>query len=219
MVLSVVQLPLLACGEGEAMVVTPPPTRDSAVSPCFHLCLAFPHRHFPPQSPPSHPLDPSLHSQQQPSPWDCSTNPKLQVPSTVPSWGPVSQSGVCMAAARTVWFSFHLGYHRSAVSLSALNASPLTEMPRCGDRTSASVPLPAKGRSNPTDTPVFPPSSFILLSIVWFYILFSASQVRMSALSWCCACTSVLKVYSWCFHGERCTPCPPTSLPSSPPSL
>ena len=102
MVLSVVQLPMLACGEGEAMVVTPPPTRDSAVWPCFHLCLAFPHRHFPPQSPPSHLLDPSLHSQQQPSPWDCSTIPKLQVPATVPSWGPVSLSGVCMAAARTV---------------------------------------------------------------------------------------------------------------------
>ena len=43
-----------------------------AVSPCFHGCLAFLHRHFPPQSPPSHPLDPSLHSQQQPSPWDSS---------------------------------------------------------------------------------------------------------------------------------------------------
>ena len=32
-----------------------------------------------------------------------------------------------MAAARTVWFSFHLGCHRSAVSLSALNVSPLTQ--------------------------------------------------------------------------------------------
>ena len=42
---------------------------DSAVSPCFHGCLAFLHRHFPPQSPPSHGLDPFLHSQQQP--WDC----------------------------------------------------------------------------------------------------------------------------------------------------
>ena len=36
-------------------------------------------------------------------------------------------SGVCMAAARTGWFSFHLGCHRSAVSLSALNVSPLTQ--------------------------------------------------------------------------------------------
>ena len=46
------------CGEREAMVMAPPPMRDSAVSPCFHGCLAFLHRHFPPQSPPSHPLDP-----------------------------------------------------------------------------------------------------------------------------------------------------------------
>ena len=38
------------------------PKRDSAVSPSFHGCLAFLHRHFPPQSPPSHPLDKSLHS-------------------------------------------------------------------------------------------------------------------------------------------------------------
>ena len=54
------------------------PTCDSAVSPCFHRCPAFLHRHFPPQSPPSYPLSPSLRSQQQPSPWDCSTIPKLQ---------------------------------------------------------------------------------------------------------------------------------------------
>ena len=35
--------------------------------------------------------------------------------------------GVHMAVARTVWFSFHLGCQRSAVSLSALNVSPLTQ--------------------------------------------------------------------------------------------
>ena len=61
------------------MVMAPPPTCDSAVSPCFHGCLAFLHRHFPPQSPPSHPLDLSLCSQQQSSPWDCSTIPKLHL--------------------------------------------------------------------------------------------------------------------------------------------
>ena len=47
---------MLACGEREALVMAPPPMHDSAVSPCFHGCLAFLHRHFPPQSPPSHPL-------------------------------------------------------------------------------------------------------------------------------------------------------------------
>ena len=57
------------------MVMAPPATRDSAVLPCFHGCLAFLHRHFPPQSPPSPPLRSFLHIQQQPSPWDCSTIP------------------------------------------------------------------------------------------------------------------------------------------------
>ena len=58
---------------------------------------------------------------------DCSTIPKPQLPATSLSRGPVSLSRVCMAAARTVWFSFHLGCHWSAVSLSALNVSSLTQ--------------------------------------------------------------------------------------------
>ena len=80
------------CGGIEAMVMAPPPVHDSAVSPCFHGCPAFLHRRFPPQSPPSHP---TLRSQQQPSSWDCSTIPKLQLPAT-------AASRVCMAVARTV---------------------------------------------------------------------------------------------------------------------
>ena len=96
------QVLMLVCGERQAMVMAPPHTPDSAVSPCFHDCLAFLHRHFPSQSPPSSPLDPSLHSQQQLSPWDCSTIPELQLPSAKPSRRPVSLFGVCMAAAITV---------------------------------------------------------------------------------------------------------------------
>ena len=46
---------------------------------------------------------------------------------TAPSRGSTALSGVCMAMASTVWFSFHLGFHRSVVSLSALNVSPLTQ--------------------------------------------------------------------------------------------
>ena len=108
------------CGEREAMVMAPPPTRDSAVSPCFHGCLAFLYRHFPPQSSLSHPLNLSL--------WDGSTISKLQLPVSAPYRGPAFLSEVCMAAARTVCLSFHLGCHRSAVSLSALNISPLTQI-------------------------------------------------------------------------------------------
>ena len=97
-----IQLPMLACGETEAMVTAPPPTRDSAVSSCFHGCPAFLHRRFPPQFPPSHPRNLSLRSQQQPLPWDCSRIPKLQLPAAVASRGFASLFGVCMAAARTV---------------------------------------------------------------------------------------------------------------------
>ena len=38
------QLPMLG---REAMMMAPPLTRDSAVSPCFHGCPAFLHRHSP----------------------------------------------------------------------------------------------------------------------------------------------------------------------------
>ena len=61
------------------------------------------------------------------------------------------------------------------------------------DRTTASVPPPTKGRPHPTKTLVFPPSSFILPSFAWFYILSSTSQVLLFALSWYSACTSVSK--------------------------
>ena len=44
------------------MVMAAPATCDSAALPCFRGCLPFLHWHFPPQSPPSHPLDPSLQS-------------------------------------------------------------------------------------------------------------------------------------------------------------
>ena len=77
----------------------------------------------------------------------------------------------------------------------------LRQLPQCGDRTPASVPPPTEGRSSPTNTPVFPPSSFILLSFAWFYIFFSTGQVLLSALSWCSACTSVSEgvflMYPW----------------------
>ena len=99
---------------GEAMVMAPSSMHDSAVSPCFHGCLAFLYWHFPPQSPLPHPLNPSLRSQQQPSPWNCPQIPKLQLPDAVLR-GLSFLLRVCLAATRTVLFSFHLGCHRSAV--------------------------------------------------------------------------------------------------------
>ena len=89
---SLLQLPILACGEREAMVMAPAPMRGSVVLPCFHGCPTFLHQHFPPLSPPSHLLHLSLLSQQLPSPWDCSLIPKLQLPAAAPSRGSTSLS-------------------------------------------------------------------------------------------------------------------------------
>ena len=47
------------------------------------------------------------------------TIPKLQLPATAPLGNPGSCQASCQAVARTVWFSPHLGCHRSAFS--ALN--------------------------------------------------------------------------------------------------
>ena len=107
-----------------------------------------------------------------------------------------------MALARTVSFSFHLGCHRSVVSLSALYVSPLTQIIALKWLSNPCINSPpTECRSSPTNTPVFPPSSFVLLSFAWFYIFFSTEQVLLSALSWCSACTSVSKgvflMYPW----------------------
>ena len=91
----------------------------------------------------------------------------------------------------------------------------LRQLPHCGDRTPASVPTsPTEDRSSPPNTPVFPlvPSSYgVFLGSICSFPLgrFSCplSAVVLHALLH-------LKLYSWCIHGERCTPCPPTLLPS-----
>ena len=190
---------MLACGGRVAMVMAPPPTMTQqyrlASMAAWLSSTSISH-----QWPPSYTLDLSLCSQQQPLTRDCSTITK-QLPASGPSRGPASLSRVCMAVARTVWFSFHLGCHRSPVSLSALSVSPLTQtMTWCGDQTAASVPLPAEGLPGPPNTPVFSPSSFLLPSIVWFYIFFSLGQVPLSILNWCSACTSVCqRVFHRCF--------------------
>ena len=87
---------------------------------------------FPPQAFPTtvssftSPWSILCHQQQHLS-WDCSAIPKLQFSVTAPSRGPAFLSRICMAAAMAVWLSFYLGCHRSAVSLAALNVSPLTQ--------------------------------------------------------------------------------------------
>ena len=86
----------------EAMVMAPPATRDSAVSPYFRGCPAFLHRHFPPQSPPSHPSIRLSTVNRSPRPGIAPQSLNSSSQALVPSRGSASLSGVCMAAARTV---------------------------------------------------------------------------------------------------------------------
>ena len=63
--------------------------------------------------------------------------------------------------------------------------------------------------------PLVPSSYQVLHGSIYSFLLVSyscpLSAGILHALLW-------LKVYSWCIHRERCTPCPPTPLPScSPP--
>ena len=103
---------------GEATVMAPPSAGDSALSPCFHGCplssTGFSHHSLLPHIPSIRLLQSTaalalglLHNPYPPAPSPCAA------------------CGMC--AARAVWFSFHLGCHRSAISLSALNVSLLTQ--------------------------------------------------------------------------------------------
>ena len=182
-------------------MMAPPPMHDSAVSPCFHGCLAFLHRHFPPQSPPSHPLNPSLHSQQQPSPWDCSTIPKLQLPAVVPFRGPASYLGsVGVSKVCLILIPFRLPliscftpslkcFFSDSDSCPDVGIGPLLQLPR---------PL----RSSPTNTPVSPlvPSSYrVLRGSVYSFPLVGSSCLLSAGVLHALLC---LKVCSSCVRGD-----------------
>ena len=173
--------------------------------PCFHGCPASLHRHLLPQSPPSHPLDPSLRSQTAALALGLLHNPQTPAPSLCTSKGPTSVSGVCMDVARTVWFSFHLGCHRSAVSLLDLNVSPLTQTiaPMWG-----SDPLPRAGPVLLTLLffPLVPSFYQIFRGSIYSFPLIRYSSMRSAGIVHAVLC---LMVYSWCIRGERCSPCPP----------
>ena len=92
-----------------------------------------------------------------------------------------------------------LGCHRSAVSLSALNISSLTQT--IAQMWGSDPCFSSLCGSSLTNTPVSPPSSFVLPSCAWFYIFFSSRQVLLLTLIWCSAGTSVSEgvflMYLW----------------------
>ena len=94
-----------------------------------------------------------LHSQQQTSPWDCSTIPMLQLPATVPSRGSVSLSRVHMAPVRIICVIF-IPFRLSHISCFTLSFKCFSSVPKnCPDgrdQTPVPFPPPTKGRSSST---------------------------------------------------------------------
>ena len=79
----------------------------------------------------------------------------------------------------------------------------LRQLPQCGDRTPASVPPPAEGRSSPTNTPVSPlvPSSYWVVRgcIYSFPLVRHSCPLSAGVLH----ALLYLKVCSWCIQVER----------------
>jgi len=133
----------------------------------------------------------------------------FQLPVTVPSRGPISLFRVCIAVARTVWFSFHLVCHRSAASLSSLNISPLTQtLALLWGLDPCFISQTHWGQVQSSLGYCFFPQFLCLIEFCWFYIFFSGGQVFLSFLIWCSASTSVSEGVFLMY------PHPPTALPS-----
>ena len=195
---------MLACGGWEAMVMAPPPTHDSAVSSCFHGCPAFLHRHFPPQFPPSHPLYPSLCSQQQPSYWDFSTIPKLQLQAAVPSRGPAFpvQGMYGWDKDCLILIPFRLPQNnRFTLNLKCFSSD--------------SDNCPDVGIGPLLQFPYLPMAGPFLLTLLFFPLVPSLYQVLLGSIysfplvRYSCPLSAgvlhkilCLKLYSWCIHGE-----------------
>ena len=90
------------------------------------------------------------------------------------------------------------------------------QLPRGGDRTPASVPPPAEGRSSPNtpDSPLVPSACRVLCGSIYSFSVVRYSCPLSAGVLNALLC---LKVYSWCTRRERCPPRPPTPLPSCSP--
>ena len=178
--------------------MAPSPMCDSAVSPCFRGCLAFLHRHFPPLSPPSHPLDLSLTVNSSPRP---GIAPQFLNSSSQPLPLPGDRHS-CLGCGKDRLVLIPLRLPQISCFFLSL---------KCFSFDSDNCPTVGMGsllqfhhllRAGPVLlTLVFPPSSFVLPSFAWLCILFSSGQVLLSTLSWCSGCTSVSEgvflIYLW----------------------
>ena len=204
---------MLVCGGREAMVMAPPLCVTQQYSLAFLAARlsskGISHHNILPHIPST-----SFCGQQQPSSGDYSTVPKLQLPAT-------TLFGVCIAAARTIWFSFHLGMPQiSSFALSLKYFSSNSD--NCPDVGIGPLLLFLH----------LPRAGPVLLTLLFFPLVPSSYRVLHGPIysfppvrSSCPLSAGVLhvllclKVYFWCIHGETCTPHPPTPLSSYSPKL
>ena len=105
----------------------------------------------------------------------------------IPIWGMYGCGKNCL-----ILFPFRLS-HISCFSLKCFS-SESDNCPNVGTGPLLQFPHPLRAGPGLLIL-LFPPSSFILPSFMWFYILFSTGQVLLSTLSWYSACTSVSEVF------------------------
>ena len=207
---SIVQLPILVCeergyGDGSTHYVW---LSSIALLPWL---LGFPPQAFPstissltspwslsPQSTAALTLG-LLHNPQTPAPSHCTLQGTC-----IPVQGMNGYGKDCL-----ILIPFRLP-QISSFSLKCFSSNSVT--PMWGSDPCFSSPT-RQGRSSPTNTPVFPPSSFIPPSFTWFYMLFSTGQVLCLLSADVLQALLCLKVYSWYICEERCTPHPPTPPP------
>ena len=185
--------------------MTPHSACESAVVPCLHGFQAFLQKHSLPPYLLSCLLLPSLWSQKQSSPWDCSPNPTLQFPAITHSGGLTFLSRVYRVASQIVWVPLYSDCHILAASLSSsfeCFPSVPTDCPKCGDLTPASASPPAGCTSDPAHSPLlfsFLPSSYWVLcgSIYSFLVVRDSCQPLLVLRMIFCIWSSVFLIHPW----------------------
>ena len=198
--------------------MAPPPTRYSAVSPCFHGCLAFFHLM-------SHhnlrPHIPSIHL----SAVNSSPHPGIAPQSLK------SSSQLLLLWGETVTAQGIYGCVKDYLILIPFRlpqTSCFTLSLECFSSDSDNCPavrirlllhFPHLPRTGPVLLtllffPLVPPSYWVLRSSIYSFPLVRYACPLSAGVLHALLC---LKVCFWCTHGERCTPHPPTPPPSCSP--
>ena len=164
----------------------------------------FLHRHFPPQSPPSHPLSPSLHSPQQPC-------PGIAPQSLSSSSQLLCLLGDLRPCPGYVWLQqvlILILFRLPQISCLTLSLKCFSsDSDNClyvGIRLLLQFPHLLMAGPILLTLLCFPQSRHLTEFCIYiFYISFSTGQVLLSTPSWCSACTSVSERVFLMYPGRK----------------